>query len=366
MALRKINLAYYVYFRDENGQRHTRALKTRDPVVAAEREKLFMAEINRRRFVKAFGSFFPDAADPVPVAPPPPTPGEGDHQRGGIALDKMWDVASKKRLLSPTHKIHWNRFLDAIKVKYADQVTSKMALEYLETHYSGGNGKSYNNVKSALNTIFRCCLVEAGLSVSPFAPIVNRRVTEIEHHRNLTAEEFERALAAAPEHFRLMMMLSRWTCQRLETCARMTPKMFDFKRKVFLIDPGKTKRFDKWVCCPIMPELETFIRPFIERCKRSDAAIYRAVSSMRTDDFSREFVKFLKRLGIRDTSEGKASFHSIRGTAITWYKEHGISGDALRYITGHTSDAVEDIYARPVEIISSIAKKAAENVDPIA
>ena len=53
---------------------------------------------------------------------------------------------------------------------------------------------------------------------------------------------------------------------------------------------------------------------------------------------------------------GKASFHSIRGTAITWFKDHGVTGEDLRSITGHTSDAMEDIYARPMANIARIAQ----------
>ena len=55
------------------------------------------------------------------------------------------------------------------------------------------------------------------------------------------------------------------------------------------------------------------------------------------------FHKYFRQLEINDTSSGKASFHSIRGTAITWFKEHGVKGEELRSITGHASADVEDI-----------------------
>ena len=314
----------------------------------------------RRRML---GRFWLDEAEqgtpPPPVIPPPAKRPAGEHCRGGIALADMWDVAITRRPLSRTHKIHWMRFVRTVGVRYADQVTPQLALAYLEKTYSGGNGKTYNNARSAINTIFRCCLVEAKIDASPFAAIINRRVTDIEHHRNLTDAEFYAAFAAAPEHFRILMMLSRWTCQRLETCARMTPEMFDFDRLVFLIDPGKTRRFKKWVCVPIMPPLAAFIRPVLERCKEPDAPILRQFTRRRCSDLSCDFVRFLRSLDINDTAAGKASFHSIRGTAITWSKEHGVAGDDFRYITGHTSDAVEDIYARPVARLSKIAKAAA-------
>ena len=53
----------------------------------------------------------------------------------------------------------------------------------------------------------------------------------------------------------------------------------------------------------------------------------------------------------------------MRGTAITWYKEHGIKGDDLRSITGHRSDDVEAIYARDIASLERIAR-AARKVQP--
>jgi integrase len=234
----------------------------------------------------------------------------------------------------------------------------------LEANYSDGNGKSFNNVKSALNTVFRCCLVEAGLDQSPFAPIINKRVTDVEHHRNLTLAEVDQIMAAPdlPLYVKIMTMLSRWTAQRLETCARMTPEMFDFDQKVFLIDPGKNKRFNEWVCCPILPDLENFIKPLIQQCKDPQLPIVQQFGYTSNNAFSLFFVKALRRLGINDSANEKASFHSLRGTAITWFKENGVTGDDLTSITGHDSQEVESIYARPIKNISQIAKSFYGNI----
>ena len=261
--------------------------------------------------------------------------------------------------MSKTHKIHWKSFIDRIGVKYADQVTPKKALAYLERYYNKGNGKTFNNVKSNLNTVFRMCLVEAGLSESPFAPIANRRVTDVEHHRNLTAEEIDRIMAAprVPEYVRIMTMLSRWTAQRLETCARMIPAMFDFEKKVFIIDPGKNARFKEWVCCPIFPTLEKFIKPILAKCKHPEVPIVQQFNYPKKNDyFSAEFRELLISLGIRDDSTGKASFHSLRGSAITWLKENGVDRETRRSITGHDSQDVEDVYAKDIASISRLAK----------
>lgn len=367
MALRKIRNVWYVYFRDLDGTLRTRSLKTTDKETAEVLHRRFMREMQAFKGELAIMRHFPERfagqLESIKSVVPAMKRAAGEHSRGSIALEKMWDLALTRRQLSRTHGIYWRKFVGKIGVKFADQVTPAVALRYLEENYGGGNGKSFNNAKSALNTVFRCCLVEAGLAASPFEPIINRRVVDVEHHRNLTLEEVDRIMAApeVPEYMKIMTMLSRWTAQRLETCARMTPAMFDFEKKVFIIDPGKTKRFKKWVCCPIMPELERFIVPVLAKCADPERPIVSAFGyPCRNDKFSMEFCRRINALGICDSATEKASFHSLRGTAITWFKNNGVSDDDLKLITGHVSQAVEDIYARPMLKISQIAKNFAE------
>ena len=363
MALRKIKNTYYVYFRDIDGRLRTRSLKTTDPELAESLHKKFMLQLQARKGELVIMKNFPErfsGGEAVSSIAPAKVIEQGEHQRGSIAIDKMWELALTRRELSSTHQKHWKSFVSRIGKRYADEVTPQVALAYLEKHYSGGNGKTFNNVKSNLNTVFRMCLVEAGLSQSPFAPIANRRVTEVEHHRNLTDEEIDRIMAApsAPEYAKIMTMLSRWTTQRLETCARMTPEMFDFEKKVFIIDPGKNARFNEWVCCPIFPKLEKFITPILAKCKHPQRPIVQQFDYPKKNDyFSAEFRELLISLCIRDNETGKASFHSLRGSAITWLKENGVDRETRRSITGHDSQDVEDVYARDIANISRLAKK---------
>lgn len=360
MGLRKIHNTWYIYYW-EDGKQHTRSLHVHDKAQAEFFAKRYMDALRARKAMQSIVREFPEYKPFQPVQTL--LPADPVHQRGGIKLKDMWECALKKRKLSRTHFGSWKRFVEWCPVKFADQVTPQIAQQYLEEHYGGGNGKSFNNNKTALNTIFRCCLVEANIAFSPFQAIVNRRITEVDTHRNLTLDEFDRLLEVLDDDLRILAMLSRWTAQRLETCARITPEMFDFEKLVFVIRPGKTSRFKKWVCVPIMPELEKFIRPILPNCQPGKPIIDGFVKTkyktdaIRNDKFSKRFRSTCKALGIHDTEEGKASFHSIRGTAITWFKENGVKGDDLKSITGHESDEVEAIYARDIESLSRIAKK---------
>lgn len=359
MALEKKANTWYAYFRDIDGRRVKRSLHTGDRAIAEIREKAMRERIKEVKFLAMIQSMRPDEPQITTAFPKKQAPAPGEHQRGSIALDKMWDLALTRRELSATHQKHWKSFISRVGKKYADEITPQVALAYLEKHYNKGNGKTFNNVKSNLNTVFRMCLVEAGLSESPFAPIANRRVTDVEHHRNLTDEEIAKIMAApqTPGYIRIMTMLSRWTTQRLETCARMTPEMFDFDKKVFLIDPGKNARFKEWVCCPIFPELEEYIKPILELCASPKKPIVQYFNYPKKNDyFSAEFRELLISLGIRDDDSGKASFHSLRGSAITWLKENGVDRETRRSITGHDSQDIEDVYAKDVATISRLAK----------
>ena len=354
MALRKIGLTWYVYFRDLDGKVKTRSLKVHDEETAKALHDVYMDQIRAKKGRAVLLRDFPEVPAVVPQSVAPEIGGP-KHARGTIRLEDMWACALTKRKLSDTHRRMWKAFVERTTVNFADQVTPALALEYLEAHYNKGNGKTFNNVRSILNTVFRCCLVEAGLSESPFQPVVNKLVTEVETHRNLTLEEFERAMAAAPLQLQIMFMLSRWTTQRLETCYRMVPEMFDFDKGVFIIDPGKNKRFGEWVCCPIMPELENFLRPLLPKCA-PNKSIVQSFSPWVCNRYTRTTSKLFKDLGICGTASGKASFHSIRGTAITWFREHDVEGEDLKLITGHDDDRVESIYARPMARIAKIAK----------
>lgn len=358
MALRKIHNTYYVYFRDIDGSIKTRSLQTHNKEDAEVMHAQYMRNLQFKRAELVVMRDFPErfkSGPPITTIAPEPEK-KHDHERGSIALNKMWEIALTRRPLSKSHWQVWDKFVDRIDVRFADQVTPAKALKYLETYYNKGNGKTYNNVKSALNTIFRCCLVEAHLTESPFSPIINRRITEIDHHRNLTQDEFDRIFAISPKQLQIAMMLSRWTTQRLETCTRMTPEMFNFEKLVFIIDPSKNKRFDEWVCCPIMPELEEYIRPILLECRKKEKPIVQNFSSWPNSRYSLECCRLVKHLNIPTSYGAKASFHSIRGTAITWFKEHGVRGDELHSITGHDSTDVEDVYARDIASISRIAR----------
>lgn len=360
MALRKIKNIYHAYFRDECGVLRTMSTGCRDRESAEAFESEVMSVVRTRRAYKRIDRFA-NSETKKRIAENQALEGTSPqqrvaHKRGTLALSDMLDKAKSKRELSKNHERAWKYFCDGVGVNFADQVTPAICQEYLDRTYGAKSAKTWNNNKSALNMIFRLCLVEANMSASPFQPIMNKQLTDVKSHRNLTDAEIDRILKNGDLQVRIMTMLSRWTAQRLETCARMTWNGFDFENKTYIIKPGKTSRFNKFVCIPLFAPLERFLKELEPQIKDKSAPLVNVSGWTSNGSFSGKFKRLLEKLKIRNTEDGGASFHSIRGTAITWMKDSGLSADIRRAITGHTNLTTEDIYARSIKGVSDAAK----------
>jgi integrase len=357
MALLKKANTYYAYFRDIDGRQIKRSLRTDNLEVAKLRERILRDAIREAKFRVTVEKFTDPDKIPATTAFPKKAPVAGEHQRGGIALSKMWDLAMTRRELSRSHKSAWNAFLGFVKVKYADEVTPKIALQFLESKYSGGNGKTFNNNKTYLNTIFRQCLIEAGLSESPFAVIPNRRIKTVEHHRPLTDAEFTAAFKAAKEPWKTASLISWYTALRKETCFRLTWEHINVEDRSITIMPGKTARFGRAVYIPIHRQLWEHLCS-LPRPKSDDKPIL-SVFPRPGHRYSMEsslsyFSGLLRKLGINDTADGKASFHSIRASFITQCDEANVSRRATKGVAGQVSDDVTDLYSHDKESAKQI------------
>lgn len=92
-----------------------------------------------------------------------------------------------------------------------DEVSGELAFAYLsERSPDPSQSKTFNNNKSALNTIFKLTMMDSGISESPFAKIPNR-VLNSQHQRPFTEEEFVRIYQAAPEPWRTASLIVWFT-----------------------------------------------------------------------------------------------------------------------------------------------------------
>ena len=349
MALRKRGNRYFAYYRDIDGKQVTCALKTSVKSEAVSMHEKLMVQVRAKKGMHEIVKRFPSTMRPeeniVSIAVQP------EHKRGTLAISEMWETALKYRQLSESHKKSFDRFQREIRVRYADQVTPSLALEYLEKNYSKGNGKTFNNNKTILNTIFKLCLVEANLKASPFEKILNRRVNKVESHRPLTKDEYEKIMNSDDRACRLMACLSWYTGMRLETCARVSGAMIDLNDNSLTITPGKTSRFKRAVYIPIHKKLMDYLKTNFEF---NEMPFSVQAGFKNEKSFSIRFIRLLKNLNINDTEDGKASFHSIRASFITRMDEAGIPRHAIQGIVGQVSEFTTNLYSHDKETAKMI------------
>lgn len=342
MAIRKIGRFYYIYFRDENGNLHTFAT---GQTVEAEARKIDRANQSRIQNLRKKKILLelcaPEQQQEIQSNDRSAAAQTTDlplHKRGTIRLNQMFEIASKYRALSRFHRGALNDFIEVTGLKYADQVTPKIARDYLEKRFGNGNGKSYNNYRTYLNTIFRLTLIESGLPASPFASLVPRRVTDVESHRPITDEEFRRLFAAAEEPYRTALLIGYHTGLRLMDCFRLSPDCIENGWIVKI--PGKTRRYRRAVQIPVHRELAEHLN----RIQVTGSAPYcqNAPSEQR---ISAKFQILFTKCGVNNTSEGKASFHGLRSSAATRFREHGIEEHAIEGMLGHTKTETTNVYS---------------------
>lgn len=347
MAIRqnKKSGIYYIYFRGLDGKQHTLSSHSRNRKDAERMDaanKSLIAGERKKQALKKVLKITDSAAVVVePDKSPVPT-----HKRGSIRLDAMFDAALQYRKLSRTHKSIFDRFVRECGKTFADQITPQIALDYLRTRYGQGNGKSFNNSKTIINTIFKLCMIETGLEVSPFERIVNMRIDNVQHHRPLTQEEFLMAFNAAEEPWKTASLIAWHTGARLETCKRIMVELLTDPADSITIKPGKTSRFGRSVFIPIHAELRQWIDHIIASGVDWKGWQFKEVKGKERLSY---YVSLLRSLGINDTEDGKASFHSLRCSFITNCDREKIDRKNTRGVVGQVSDDTTDLYSFDTE-----------------
>lgn len=349
MALRIIKNRYYMYFRDEHGKLRTIAthasLNEKDEALAFEKEYMTQLRAKKRRL--RILKDFPEYAAIQPEAKPDFVAEAQQQRRGSMKLSEMWETACKYRQLSDTHKKALERFIKSTKLKYVSDVTPQIALAYLTNTYGAGNGKTFNNNKTYLNTIFKLCVVESGISGSPFDSVLNMRLKNVEVHRKITVEEFNRLFHAAAEPWKTALLMSWHTGMRVSDC--FTLKWDEIQGDAIIKIPNKTSRFNRSVYIPIHKELQDHLNTLPKPKDKKQAVLspfltsrFKRVSGARM----RYIQNLFKTCKVLDTKDGKASFHSLRATFITRCEEAGIPRSAIRGMVGHVSDVTTDNYSQ--------------------
>ena len=275
-----------------------------------------------------------------PNAPAPEYRPVREHKRKRLKLAEWRTAAEKYRRISEDTARIFNRFVKGVPVRYFDEVTPEIALRYLQQAYGGdGKGKSFNNNKTALNSVFRFLLVDAGLSISPFAAIPNRQHTA-QHQRPFTEDEFKRIYRAAPEPWKTACVIAWYTGMREETVFNL--KWSDIEGDVVTKKPGKTARYGRAVEVPFHPEV---LKRLAQLPHVNDYVLGWPPAKRNNGAFMTQFGKVLDSLGIVDDARGIVNFNCFRNSFITTCDREGLPRHATRGVVGQRSDEITDLYS---------------------
>lgn len=360
MALKLRGNIWYVYYRQDK-KIVWRTLGTGDLKEAERHADAIMAQVHGIRRLRQIANAFPQPISLSQTSVMQTTTNGAPnaiqqhsvmrYSSSRFPLAKLYEIAERHRKLSPSHYGIWNLYLERCGLEFADEATPQNAQEYMDTYYKEKASKTYNNVRSALNMVFRSSLIEAGLSASPFSSILPRRLDDEDHFRAFTRDETRRILEAlrdGHEYWKCLTMISLHTGLRLESCRKLSPSHIE--DDAITIMPGKTARFNRAVRIPLMRELKEYIAD-ISRLVTDAKAPFCSVFPVELRWSKKEwfFQGLLNSLGITDNEEGTASFASLRDTFATRCLEDGMDERVLRGMMGQRSKRMTDLYSHDKE-----------------
>jgi integrase len=339
MALRTHNGIYYAYFvqweRDGTELRRRRierSLATSDREVARVLESKLMRDAKEKSREARAGAKIEAILTGGTVTKARPAPRR-------MKIRNAIERAERYVELGETAKKLWRRFERESGFVYMDELRPQDALNYLEKVAPNG-GKYYNNTRSALNSIYRILLIDAGLNSSPFALVRSVRVSTLSQ-RPITREEYARILAVAPSPWREAAQIAWHTGMREKDV--FTLKWSEIKGDLIRKLPAKTARFRREVLIPIHPDLQKILDSIPRKGER-------VLGAWKYDPnyigFRSAFGKILRSAGIEtESSSGRVTFNSFRNSFISRCDAAGIPRHAIRGIVGHVSDSMTDLYS---------------------
>ena len=344
---------YYVVYRLD-GKQIWYATHTTNQELALSMQDTILKQNSENRLRAQLAELLGEKA-PAPVNSFLPAP------KKRLKLDDVIQIAQKYRSLSVNHLRAWNRFKKALagNIKYADQISAEMALSYLQASYGKQKSKSYNNNRTYLNSLFKCVLIDAGISESPFARIRQRLLDDEQHQRPFTEDECKKIINAAPEPWRSAAIIAYYTGLRQMDVFAL--RWNEIKSNIITTKPTKTARFNRSVQIPIHAELLKWLKTLSRKNERvlgfSDLKCHNSGS------FTLAFGKILKDLKISSNEKGLVKFNSFRNTFITRCRKHKIAEHAIRGIAGHTDQEMTDLYSHDLTSAKEILKLPAGKFD---
>jgi integrase len=153
-------------------------------------------------------------------------------------------------------------------------------------------------------------------------------------------------------------MISWFTALRKEACFRLAWEHIDEDSDIpsITIMPGKTARFGRAVYIPIHRQLWRYLKSLPRPASDKTPILSQFPYIANWDRKRSYFVGLLNSLDIFSSEDGKAGFHSIRGSFITRCDEQNVDRRATKGVAGQVDDYVTDLYSRDKETAKQILR----------
>lgn len=254
-----------------------------------------------------------------------------------LKIENALEKISKYGRIGETAQKHWRRFARESGFVYMDEVTPDDAFSFLDD--LNLNGKNFNNIKSALNGIYKKLLLESGMKESPFDRIPSRAVSSLPQ-RPYTHAEYARIFAVASSPWKEAVQIAWYTGLREKDV--FTLKWDEISGDLIRRLPAKTARFRREVLIPIHPALQRIL----DALPRNGERVLGAWPyDPKSNEFRDSFGKILESAGIHEDGKATLCFNCLRNSFISRCDAAGIPRHAIRGIVGHVSDGMTDLYS---------------------
>lgn len=352
-VIKKKNSRNYYIVIYKNGKYHWIASGTDDELLAREKELRLLRAIRERKEQDKIHKFIEKVTqEALPVV--------------GVALDSAWrtylDEPGQGELSPRTIKskeYDFVKFAEWMAEKYPEvthlhKISKDIAYEFAQSLIDKKvSGKTYNNIKVNLHSIFKVLKYKAELDINvwDFVPAISKKTKSF---RPFTEDELKRIFKATENtEWYGACLLALYTGLRFTDVANMKWTTVNLERNIIDIKPAKTVRFNKRVIIPLHPLL---VRHFSGMNKDNESLFPKIARAYKSGHS--EFAQYLKSAKIEEDSS--VSFHSLRHTFNSRLEGMNIDIGTRQKLTGHSTVDMNLIYSHALEPLQKAIEQLPE------
>lgn len=352
--VKKKNSKNYYIVIYKNGKHHWISSGTDDELTAKEKELRMLRTIQEHKTNDKIHKFIEKVTkETLPVI--------------GVPVANAWNAyisEPEQKELAPrtlkSKKYDFVKFTDWMTKNYPEithlhKISKDIAYEFAQGLIdSKVSGKTYNNVKVNLHSIFKVLRYKAELDINiwDYVPAISKKT---ESFRPFTDTEVSKVLEVTKNtEWYGACLLSLYTGLRFADVANMKWETIKTDNIIDII-PAKTARFNKRVIIP----LHSVLMDYFSKLDRNNDYIFPKIARDYKSGHS-EFAKYLK---LAELDQDKnVTFHSFRHTFNSRLEHLNIDVGTRQKLTGHSTVDMNLIYSHALEPL----KKAISQLPEIA